>query len=259
LSSATQTIVPTPPHRCLRRLTLLTSFLFFLIGVTLISATAASAGPYWGIRYLVQSSSVPLDGSRAYIDTNNITPDIGSCMPFSTFITGNLYENWYGGPLTEPGQLQVGLLHCYNQYLDGGTCNPGSNLIKFVEALMVDPWAGTEATCTPEGNASYSTAYKMSVTDAQDSGFWTAYVDSASTGITEGKFVEDNQQFISEGGEDTFSSCTSSWSAFGYFDTWQRWLYSSRSWYTMNSSSTKTQCGWSILPLVEGSFTAYKY
>jgi hypothetical protein len=191
----------------------------------------ASAFPNrFGVHYLQPPccSGDPVNGTRASIRVQSITPDDTHCLAFRSDAE-NQASSWL---------IQAGLVRCGPHGNADGTCSLSNNLVLYVE---VESGLNNFA-CFPHGAGSLNTQYKMTVDQPQPaSDGWSSFIDGVP--YERNGFV---QYVIAESSEHTGTdSCSGSWSAFGAFaesTVWQRWIKSSLTWYTVQSDYLSAGC-----------------
>ena len=211
----------------------------FCILAAAAAASTARANSY-GQKSLTQGvdgcCSNPLLGTRVTINPQGTWSSSSSqCIEYYSNANNSDTTKW----------IQTGMYRCFQGRTIDGTC-PGG-LDSYVE---VKPSYGVAPSCTDLGSEG-STTHKYTV-DTTSGTTWSAYVDGmvkgsslsmgAASKIDEtGEFSGDCLVFTSSG-QFAFTS-----------PQWQRWTGST--WYTIQSSDQRIDCGWTISGSLSSGWT----
>lgn len=206
-----------------------------LVTVSPITARAVDLPPRFGARYLTAPccNGDQLNGTRAAIRVQNPSPNATGCVVASSYAQAD--------PGTGNNLIQAGVLKCgLNAGIDG-TCSQMNNLVKFVETRISGSYA-----CHQHGAASTGVQYTATVDQGQPgSNEWFSFIEGSPYEHHPG-FA---QWYIQEAAEHTGSDSCSGWAAAFTFgeetQRWQRFIRSSLSWFTVQSSFLSPGC-WSM-------------
>jgi len=209
------------------------------VSVVALGYVGAALGTSFSDKYLTEPccGGDALNGTSASLNASSISPDTNNCI-------------MYRADAEDSGVqlIQAGLVRCGSGADLDATCSTSNNLVLYVE--IIDSTG--HATCYQHGSASTGTEYVPVVQNASGT-TWYAYISGTAY-----EHTSMSTYGILEGAEYTGSSC-SGWSGSVTYAgdstyPWQRFIKSTLSWYTVQTSYNDGGC-WTESGSLPGSFS----